>query len=237
MKKNKFKSIWGGTPRNEIDIKHEIFLALSDKRYLDLLSSNAQADVLDSMSFEQYKFFLKKNKLYKSTEEYGLAIQESIEKRILKKKKEKELKKPRFVPICTNPKTALKQALRLLNAAFTLNKNVKKSAYDTQTCCEHGCDYCGYSGSHTSVDYNLRDSEYAEKSKIIKKVINLIKNNLLPIKYGKNDGIVYFEYLGKQVSFHDPKNQIKNCKKFNGAWTGVPNKKIPFTFVSSIDKF
>lgn len=232
MKIQKFKVSYCRLARNEIDTKSEVFFALSDKRYLNLLSNNAWDDVITSMTFDQYKYFLKKNKWYNSA---------SL--RILREKKKKELelfKKPKFLKIQTNPKLAiqtnpklaLKQALNLLNTGFTINKNVKKNAYMHDTCsiCHgEGCGSCDGTGiGYTSVDYDLRNKEYKEKTKIIKKVINLIKNNLLPIKYGKNDDIVYFEYLGRQVSFHDPKGQIKNVKKFNGAWTGVPNKKIPF---------
>lgn len=164
--------------------------------------------------------------------------------------KEKELKKQNSIKIKTEPKKALTQALKLLNTAFTLNKNVKKKAYK-----EEKLDYCGRCDSSyeeaqkahfscpesdwadcyfasTIVDYTLRDSEYSQKTKIIKKVINLIKNNLLPIKYGKNENIVYFEYCGRQISFHDPKNQINNVKKFNGVWNGIPNKKIPFDWIA-----
>jgi hypothetical protein len=227
MKTQKFKvNSWSRIPRDRIDIKEEVFLVLSDRRYLNLLSSNAQADVIDKMTFDQYKKFLKKNKKYNI-----------YKKEVLKEKKLKELQKTNYLPIKGDAKKALRQALNLLNVAFTLNKNVKKKAYHTEygACyhCDHDSCICGeYAYAHTTVNYTLRDSEYAEKTKIIKKVINLIKNNLLPIKYGKNDGIVYFEYLGSQVSFHDPKNQI-NCKKFNGTWTGVPNKKIPFPFLTN----
>lgn len=236
MKIKKFKS-WRKFGRNEINIKEEVFLALSDRRYFNLLSDNARQDVINSMSFQQYKFFLKKNKIYKKIKKEYSWESDSTTELQLKIKKELVQKKE-FVPICTDPKKALKQALNLLNVCFTINKNVKKKAYHTEygACYHCGKDSCTcgeYSYSYTTVDYNLRDNEYNQKTKIIKKVINLIKNNLLPIKYGKNDGIIYFEYLGNQVSFHDPKNQIKNIKKFNGVWTGVPNKKIPFTFLAN----
>jgi len=235
MKIQKFKDPYTKY-RNEINIKEEVFFALSDSRYLELLSYNAQQDVIDSMSFEQYKYFLKKNKKYSKKNKQGWTNFDFL---ILKNKKLKELEKIKvqnnFEKIKTEPQKALKQALNLLNVCFTINKNVKKKAYHTEYGACYHCGYdtcvCGeYAYDYTTVDYDLRDKEYFEKTKIIKKVINLIKNNLLPIKYGKNDGIVYFEYLGSQVSFHDPKNQIKNCKKFNGSWTGVPNKKIPFIF-------
>lgn len=221
MKTQKFKVCpWERTTLDEINIKEQIFLALSDKRYLNLLSRNAKDAVIEAMSFDQYKKFLKKNKMYGSDSGFKL-----------KTKKQRELKNPKFSVIKTDPEKALHQALNLLNTAFTLNKNVKKKAYEYETCffCGgDGCGCCGGDGVRCNVDYDLRGSEYREKTKIIKKVINLIKNNNLPIKYGKNDGVVYFEYLGSQVSFHDPKNEIKNCKRFKGIWTGVRNKKIPF---------
>jgi len=237
MKIQKFQKKFSVT-REQINIKEEIFLALSDKRYLDRLSRNAKFAVIDGMSFEQQKLFMQKNKMYKKgyyasmykSGYYGSSFE-------LKEKKLKELKEKEFVPIKTDPKKALKQALNLLNTGFTLNKNVKKNAYHIEygKCYHCDNDYCTcgeYSYEYTTVNYELRDKEYKEKTKIIKKVINLIKNNLLPIKYGKNEGIIYFEYCGRQVSFHDPKNQIKNVKKFNGCWTGVKNKKIPFTFLT-----
>ena len=131
-------------------------------------------------------------------------------------------------------KSILIKCLKQLNNCFTINKNVKQKAYSTKTyICECNnditCNYCYGTGvyDHTEVDYDLRNGMYKLKSLIIKECIILIKEYRLPIKYGKNEGIIYFEYLGHQVSFHDPKNKI-NCKKFNGVWNEIINKKIPF---------
>lgn len=134
-------------------------------------------------------------------------------------------------------KMTLNECLRLLNHAFTINKNVKKNAYSSsiQTCtkCDHWCDRCDWDWFyvHTEVDYDLRDRMYDQKYWLIRLCIEGIKNNRLPIKYGKNDWIIYFQYLGEQVSFHDPKDHFPNIKKFNGSRTWVPNKKIPFAWV------
>lgn len=223
MKKEKFKISWRTKSVDEINIKEQIFFVLSDRRYLNLLSNNAKNLVLSSMSFDQYKTYLKKNKMYNPTELATLRV-----------KKKQELEDKTTSNTTVKEKASLNKALKLLNTCYTINKNVKQKAYDYKEC-EHcdgdGCGCCDYRRGHTSVKYNLRDYEYSQKTKLIIKVINLIKDNLLPIKYGKNDGIVYFEYLGNQVSFHDPKNQITNCKKFDGVWTGTPNKIIPFRFV------
>jgi len=155
--------------------------------------------------------------------------------------------------ITINNFNMLKQTLKLINTCYTINKNVKQKAY---TVVEYNhCQRCGrskegyynyYIGGcdmhdwkdcyfeHTSVDKKLRDSEYKEKSKLIFKIIKNIKKYQLPIKYGKNDDVIYFQFNDIQCSFHDKSNQFANCKKFKGSWTGVPNKKIPFSFVDSL---
>lgn len=138
----------------------------------------------------------------------------------------------------------LNEALNKLNICFTINKNVKIKAYHIKYydhCAQCGAETeeenlnCDHIFSWTTVNYKLRNSMYYDKTSLIITVINSIRKNKLPIKYGKNDGIVYFEYLGKQVSFHDPKNLIR-CKKFNGEWNQVKNKKIPFPFAIFLKK-
>jgi hypothetical protein len=127
----------------------------------------------------------------------------------------------------------LNKILYHLNICFTINKNVKKKAYEHNECsyCDGaGCSYCDYDGVYTEVDYAMRDNMYKNKTALIIFCISEIQKRRLPIKYGKNDGIVYFEYCSKQVSFHDPKNQI-NCKPFKGVWNEIPNIKIPFNWV------
>ncbi len=132
-------------------------------------------------------------------------------------------------------KITIKQVLISLNACFTINKNVKAKAYEVEKMecyCWWEDDYCdrcwgSWYYNHTHVDYGMRDNMYEQKKIIISKAIKAIKENRLPIKYGKNDWIIYFEYLWKQVSFHDPKDLIE-CKRFNWIWNEKPNKKIPF---------
>jgi len=143
-------------------------------------------------------------------------------------RKEKELNsKPKEKRV-----VSLNSALIALNACFTINKNVKKNAYSDEimSCCNDDCcDRCYGCGEyiHTTVDYDLRDNEYKRKTLILRSVIHAIRENRLPIKYGKLEGILYFQYLWNQVSFHDPKDQV-NAKEFNWIWNGIKNKKIPF---------
>lgn len=135
----------------------------------------------------------------------------------LRAKKDKKLAKP----------MTLHHALTLLNACFSVNKNVKKWAYKREF--EDDRDFEGW----VHVDYTLRDKMYNQKTALIIAVIRGIRENRLPIKYGKNKGIVYFEYLGRQVSFHDPGNII-HCKPYAGVWCGRRNKRIPFEFNNKI---
>lgn len=122
-------------------------------------------------------------------------------------------------------KMTLRHALVLLNACFSVNKNVKKWAYKREY--EDDRDFEGW----VHVDYTLRDKMYNQKTALIIAIIRGIRENRLPIKYGKNKGIIYFEYLGRQVSFHDPQNII-HCKPYAGVWCGRRNKKIPFGFIN-----
>lgn len=131
---------------------------------------------------------------------------------------------------------SLKKVLYTLNSCFTLNKNVKKNAYNThKEECEchwfewYHCHKCYGTGEyeHTDVDYDLRNEEYKNKTKAIQRCINAIRVNKHPIKYWTKNWIVYFEYLGKQVSFHDPDGKIE-CKPFRWERSGLRNKKIPF---------
>ena len=147
-----------------------------------------------------------------------------------------------FIPPIKEQKASLKDVLQLINKIFLINKNVKLNAYSveiTNLCCrcwqhknknliscpESDHDSCRF--ENTIVDYDLRDKEYSRKTACIKTAIGLIKYNNLPIQYWKNKWIVYFEYRGRQVSFHDPKEQII-CPYAPKNWCGIKNKKIPF---------
>lgn len=130
-----------------------------------------------------------------------------------------------FTPPVKEVKGDLKDVLNLLNKCFLINKNVKKNAY---THIEYINDYW-YEDTRTDVDYDLRDREYSRKTALIKTAIGLIRYNNLPIDFWKKEWIVYFEHNGKQVSFHDPKEQII-CKFKNKNWSWIINKKIPFLF-------
>ncbi len=153
----------------------------------------------------------------------------------LNKKKYKSYKKKKKKKILKSDKTDLNKVLYYLNTCFTINKNVKQKAYtydDCDYCGGSGCSYCEFTGIYnTTVDYDLRDKMYEDKTAIIIFCISEIQKKRLPIKYGKNDGIVYFEYCNHQVSFHDPNNRI-NCKSFNGEWNEIPNTTIPFYWVN-----
>jgi len=130
------------------------------------------------------------------------------------------------------------ETLHILNKIFTLNKNVKKKAYEFILCDEcggYGCWSCDYNSGYTEVDYDLRDSEYARKTALIKQAINNIYRHRLPIKYGYRynrygERVIYFQYNDLQVSFHDPRRQIF-CKRFRGDWISRKNTRIPFGFI------
>lgn len=161
----------------------------------------------------------------------------------LRTKKDREQEKEKWRKEKKGVKGNLNDCLQLLNNIFTLNKNVKKNAYELET-----SDYCFQCGRHkdeddgncsesdyyscryenTTVDYGLRDSEYSIKKMLIITAIRMISENRLPIKFGCNEGIVYFEYCGKQISFHC---EEVRCKKFDGVWNEIPNRKIPFPFI------
>ena len=147
-----------------------------------------------------------------------------------------------FIPPIKEQEASLKDVLHLLNKTFLINKNVKIKAYSveiTNLCCrcwQHknknliSCPDSNYEScrfENTIVDYDLRDKEYSRKTACIKTAIGLIKYNNLPIQYWKNKWIVYFEYRGRQVSFHDPKGQII-CPYAPKNWCGIKNLKIPF---------
>lgn len=137
----------------------------------------------------------------------------------------------------------IKKILHSLNSCWTINKNVKQKAYKFYACpycnsLDNGsrdciCTYCRWYWGWTEVDYNMRDFMYFQKTKIIKFCIDQIKNHRLPIKYWKNNDIIYFQYLNQQVSFHDPFNKIE-CKKFKWNWTWKINKWIPYKFIYNI---
>jgi len=110
--------------------------------------------------------------------------------------------------------------LKLLNIAWKINVDVKENAY---------CYYEQY--DYYIVDYKLRNKEYSKKTGILKQIIKNIKENQLPIKYGKKDGVIYFMFNNKQVSFHDPANQIQ-CKLYRGKWSEIKNMKPPFKFTN-----
>lgn len=154
-----------------------------------------------------------------------------------------------------NKKNILEHTLVLLNITFQVNVNVKEKAYTTialESCGRCGCtkeenpnwqvdclasDWkCCYF-ERTEVNYLLRDEMYSQKQELIKKIINNIKKYSLPIKYGKNNDIIYFEFKGTQCSFHDPKNYFKDIKKIAGSWIGVRNDRRPFFRPKTIKKY
>jgi len=103
------------------------------------------------------------------------------------RKKNKELKHPKEKRV-----VSLSSALTALNTCFTINKNVKQKAYSDSimSCCDDDdCDRCYGCGSyvHTTVDYVLRETEYERKTLILRSVIHAIRENRLPIKYGKKE--------------------------------------------------
>jgi len=123
-----------------------------------------------------------------------------------KNKKRKKIEKIEKVKSTWEKKEAsLKDALYLLNKTFLINKDVKNRAYHTEysnTCFRCGCpeeqeeSYNYICPAHerqsctferTTVDYEIRDKEYSRKTANIISIIKMIKDNHLPIKYGKND--------------------------------------------------
>lgn len=70
--------------------------------------------------------------------------------------------------------------------------------------------------------YGTRSSDYeyfyAQKEELIRKIVEKIKQFQLPIKYGVNDGIIYFAFEGEQFSFH---GTYRVLKKYNGNWIGT----------------
>lgn len=92
------------------------------------------------------------------------------------------------------------RAKRLIKKAFVINYSIPKG-YGTRS-----SDYYKY---------------YTQKLLLISKAIELIKNHNLSIKYGQKNEIIYFEFEGKQFSFHGfPCREIKS---FKGEWIGHPN--------------
>lgn len=190
-----------------------------------------------SESYNWIKLPLRQRKKFSQcyTEKAYDEIRRQIEENrpIPKKNTKKKNKKNKIKTEAT-----LAEVLKLLNKILTLNKNVKKNAY---TYTPTPCWYCGWCWNHKNwscvecwgesffvdVDYDLRDSEYHNKTKYIKTAIQLISENRLPIKYWKNNWVIYFEYCGSQVSFHDPKDKIQ-CKPFNWEWSWKRNKELPF---------
>ena len=120
------------------------------------------------------------------------------------------------------------EVLQLLQKAWIVNKKVKRDAYHEV--------YRRGMLFNTLVDYEFRDKMYFIKEECVKGSIALIRQFNLPIKYGKNDGVVYFEYCGIQVSFHDPFDEV-SCKRFAGIWNQRINTRSPFSgLISSLKK-
>jgi hypothetical protein len=109
-----------------------------------------------------------------------------------------------------NPR--IREVLLLIQRTFIVNRKVKRGR----------------------VGWGLAAELYDNKTLFINKAICLIREHQLPIKYGyKNDDgrVIYFEYLGHQVSFHDPRNQVDCHKLYKGAWVGVRQNKSPFSCI------
>lgn len=92
------------------------------------------------------------------------------------------------------------RAKRLIKKAFVINYSIPKG-------------------------YGVRSSDYSDfynkKIKLIAKAIDLIKIHNLSIKYGQKNEIIYFEFEGKQFSFHG--FPCREIKAFKGEWIGHPN--------------
>jgi len=71
--------------------------------------------------------------------------------------------------------------------------------------------------------YGTRSSTYKKyynkKEKLLIQILSNIKKYALNIKYGMNDGIMYFAVDGEQFSFHSP--FIIIGKKYKGEWQGT----------------
>ena len=154
-------------------------------------------------------------------------------------KYEKKPEKPKKVYM------TYKEAKKLLNKIFLLNKNVKRKAYNTVV--YDNCYFCGRTEKeivennldwlcpnhdwreccfvYTHVDYNLKNKEYNKKSMYLKTLINgILQNKIDEIKVWKKEGIIYFSLEGRQFSFHDPENEIKAPYK-KWKWSKNKNKK------------
>ena len=103
------------------------------------------------------------------------------------------------------------RAVRLLKKAHNINSAIPKGY--------------GVNSSEWEKYYNM-------KSRLLCKVVGLIREHNLCIKYGTNYGegghIAYFEFTENgevvQVSFH----RFYAGKKFNGEWTGIKNLPLHF---------
>lgn len=79
-----------------------------------------------------------------------------------------------------------------------------------------------------SYEVKQRDKMYYLKTKYLIKAIEKIKRYKLPIKYWTNKWITYFEYWGKQVSYHTFSNMDNVWwKKYKWDWTGIINETFP----------
>jgi len=93
--------------------------------------------------------------------------------------------------------------LYLLNKTFLINADVKNRAYHTEY--SNTCFWCGCTQEEnnnyicpaherqictfewTTVNKSIKEKEYSRKTANLITVIKMIKDNNLPIKYGKNE--------------------------------------------------
>lgn len=106
-------------------------------------------------------------------------------------------------------------------------------AYNANVCAHNLRDFCSeyYAEQDVSVEVKKRNFYYDKKINFIIKAIKKIKTFKLPIKYGTNNWITYFEYESKQVSYHT----FSYCdstwgKKFKWKRSWIRNEDFPFLF-------
>lgn len=101
--------------------------------------------------------------------------------------------------------------IKILKEAFDANVR----AHD----CAESSQYAYYLGDYDQAnEYSeAKNSFYEEKSNKIKEAIHLIKKYKIPIKWGVNDWICYFNIHWRQISFHIFTN--KKYKKYNWKWS------------------
>lgn len=120
-----------------------------------------------------------------------------------------------------------KNILKKIDKIFLINKKVKDLAYNTY----YDTYYNEY---HTDKHYGLASAMYFKKEKYLVEVIDEIKKEKLPVKYGWSyddfgNKVLYFSYLKNQASFHIADwSKFKNLKTYKGDWIGRIQTRAPF---------